>query len=476
MLTPTPRVPAGWTATNEALYVRPMVGSESDMAWVARALDGEWDCCLGFTLATNIADLPGAVTEALVRLRFFTPLIAADVQPRPEFPDKLFWVYKPMKSKEDALAWAKATLTVHETTATDQQIINTITGTRLPYHVLEHDQIFGCHLVLRPSGENALFMHGTHALLDARPCLNAFRRLFQAIVHRDEEPSLDELTYGAEVSSLPVDIVQHVGPDLLEAAKTSGFQLSEQLDKSRGSIGVAPQREKATVHARCERVGAGIDAETTACLLAALKKEGFTATLLCDAAIALATIKYNAHLGVDLQYIHEITVISLQRYFPVDYPTEQHFASSLICVPLAVSTCSINRERPLRDQLIETMSILRKEYDAYLEQPTLPFINIVAGIMPYPGKVDSHRPVFTNIGAVDSFVPPMWGGKGGEPHLELREMKLGLRITASPSPVLHAWTFRNVFQWQIQSMDIYDAEFLQAFLDEVIATMLAILE
>ncbi|EKM50904.1 uncharacterized protein PHACADRAFT_262788 [Phanerochaete carnosa HHB-10118-sp] len=475
--TTTPRVPAGWTAENEALYIRPAVGSESDMAWAARALDGEWDCCLGFALTTNIPDLPSAVTEGLARLRFFTPLIAADIQPRAEFPDKLFWVYRPMKSKEDALAWAKATLTVHETTATDQQMINTILDIKLPYHVQDgHDQIFGCHLVLRPNGEHALFMHGTHALLDARPCLNAFRRLFQVIVHRDKEPSLDELVYGVEVSSLPVDLVHNVGLDRLEAAKASGVRLPEQLDKTRGSIGFAPQREKATVHARRERVGASIDAEKTARLLAALKAEGFTASLLCDAALALATIKYNAHLGDDLQYIHEVTVISLQRYFPADYPTKQHFASSILYVPLGVSTRSINREKPLRDQLIETMSILRKEYNTYLEQPSLPFINIVGGINPYQGKVDPHRPVFTNIGVIESFVPPIWGGKDGEPHLELLELKFGHRITVTPSPVLHAWTFRNVHHWQNQSMDIYDPESLQAFLDEVIATMLTIAE
>lgn len=138
-----------------------------------------------------------------------------------------------MKSKDDALAWAKATLIVHETSSTDEQMINTITDIRLPYHIADgHDQVFACHLILRPNGEHALFMHGTHAILDARPNMHALRLLFHAVVHRDGEPPLDKLSYGDEVASLPVDIIQLLGENRLDAAKASGIRLPEQLDKS----------------------------------------------------------------------------------------------------------------------------------------------------------------------------------------------------------------------------------------------------
>ncbi|EKM52332.1 uncharacterized protein PHACADRAFT_198396 [Phanerochaete carnosa HHB-10118-sp] len=470
-----PQLPAGWTFVDKH-YVRPTVGTEFDMARLNRLCDGQFNFCFGFTLNTDIPNLPEAVVEALVRVRFSAPLIAASIEPLAGSPDNFQWVYAPMKSKDDALAWARATLIVHETTSTDEQVINSITDIRLPYHIGDRrEQVFACHLILRPNGEHALFMHGSHAVLDARPTMHTLRHLFHVIVHHDDEPCLDQLPYGGEVASLPVDIIQLLGKDLLEAAKTSGIRLPEQLNKNLPSIGLAPQRNDITAPALRACVGATINTDKLRSVLSALKAIGFSFTLLCDAAIALTTIKRNCNLDADWQYIHDNTIIALQRYFPSGYSEERHIASSMAYVPLVLSPQSINMDSPLCDQLVEVMSALRKEYTDYFSQPALPFANIVARTELRSLPLNPHRPFFTNIGVIDKFVPSMWvGGNNDKLHLELGELKFGHRIINMRCPVMHAWTFRDVFHLQIQFLDVYDMEYLQSLLDEIITTMLGI--
>lgn len=241
-----------------------------------------------------------------------------------------------MTNKAEALAWGEASLTVHETSASDDDIISDITRMRLPYRILGgHPQRFGCHLVVRPDGHHTILTHGTHAILDAHPNLYALRYLFQALVDATKLPPLETLPYGSEVANLPVDIAHLLGEEQLQAAKSGKLKLCPQLSVNqvytvpyplslcqtyasllKGSVGIKPQRETVIVPAHRLCVRATIDAEQTHRLLATLRRTGFSMTVLYEAAIALNTLRRQTDLSADAQYVQNLTMYALRPLPP----------------------------------------------------------------------------------------------------------------------------------------------------------------
>lgn len=163
-------------------------------------------------------------------VRFFAPLVAADIDERAEEGGTLCWVYKPVRDMEEAYSWAKGTLTVHMDAPSDEDFILTMSERLLPYEPLpSHKQYLGVHLLLRASGEHSVYTHGTHAILDARPNFQAFRHFFQALSGELDCTPLTDLLWGAEVKNLPVDIVTIMGGVKTTGQEDSGLQLPDGL-------------------------------------------------------------------------------------------------------------------------------------------------------------------------------------------------------------------------------------------------------
>lgn len=173
--------------------------------------------------------LPPHPSTALTRPRLFAPLIAADVRPSATPGGADTWSYTPLASYSSALAWARATLTVHTSPPSDEAFVVRLGEARLPY-VLPGGgaQFFGCHLLLRAHAPHAVFVHATHGILDGYTALWALRRLLAGVVRGAVLRA--GVAWGAEVARLPVDMLRAL--DVADA-RDSTAPAPPQLDTVR---------------------------------------------------------------------------------------------------------------------------------------------------------------------------------------------------------------------------------------------------
>lgn len=181
------------------------------------------------------------MTISLSVNRYIAPSIATDITTRPEHPNALCWVYKPLTSYASAREWARRTLTVHRTDISDDDFIVKTNQTRLPYEPLPmHKQYFGCHLILRPSGLHSFFMHKTHALLDGRPSLYLFSRLCEMVSTSHEDRALSRLPSGGEVANLTVDYLRAMDHAYQSSHTDTSYDVPERFKTTQVSLSCVP--------------------------------------------------------------------------------------------------------------------------------------------------------------------------------------------------------------------------------------------
>lgn len=148
------------------------------------------------------------------RPSLIAPLVAADIAQRPEHAGAWCWVYTAFADPAELRAWAQATLTVHTAPPPDAAFVAATTQTRPRCTPLRgRTQHFAAHLLLRPAGDSAFFVHGTHALLDARVAMCILRAVCDFVSRPAAHGSLDILQWGAEVPRLPVALLDALGAD-----------------------------------------------------------------------------------------------------------------------------------------------------------------------------------------------------------------------------------------------------------------------
>ncbi|KAI0820530.1 hypothetical protein BC628DRAFT_1422862 [Trametes gibbosa] len=481
--TPTP---AGWSVATDGSLIRPLAGSE--------ALHGQnmlgkryGDVAMGFSFSADVDDLPNAFVNALVRLRYVAPIVAADIQWRDEFPNLLCWVYTPAKDQDAVLKWARRTLSVRESEVSDEDFIAEISQADLPYESHgEHKQYFGCYLVLRPDGKHSFFTQGAHAILDARSNLHVLRHVFQAVVGSDPEGRAENISWGTEVSNLTLDMIHILGEERFAEAQRAGFEIPGSVSRNTCSIGLIPQRLQVANPTYLYRAHRTIDAKTMARLLAKLKATGFSMSVLCDAANLLATAGWNNPLPQDAVHNQDLTHVGLDRYFPPGYAAHRHIGSCSTLLPFISPLRELDTfDAPRRQQLLAAMAMRRKLYDTWLTSPALPFAQFLnKGFICI--DANPYVPFLTNIGIVDNFVPPVIGGSGGGggggadsgrlPRIDVHELVFGHRLGSTGRVNTHAWTYRGALRVQVQAADLYDADYVEAFLDEFIGWIMVILE
>lgn len=153
----------------------------------------------------------------------------------PNSPGSRNWKYPPLRSAEEGREWATRTLQVHDDfdnisddvfalRLNTSQVVNEVSPGRKQY--------FACHLLLRNTLPHSFFMHGTHAIFDARPLMYAFRRFFQLVAASGKADPLEKFVWGTESSNLVADIVTVLhdasGPPLNDGVDHD-LQLPERL-------------------------------------------------------------------------------------------------------------------------------------------------------------------------------------------------------------------------------------------------------
>ncbi|KAH9846557.1 hypothetical protein C2E23DRAFT_852206 [Lenzites betulinus] len=473
-----PLIPAaGWSVANDGSCIRPLAGSE--------ALHGQntlgnryGDVAMGFSFSADVGNVQNAFVNALVRLRYLAPIVAADIQWRDEHPNLLCWVYTPVKDQDAALEWARRTLVVRESTVSDEDFISEIKLANLPYEAYGGlKQYFGCYLVLRPDGNHSFFTQGAHAILDARANLHILRHILQGAVGSSPAGKSEDVSWGTEVSNLTLDMVHILGEERFAEAKRIGFEIPGSMAENTCSIGLLPQRQEVADPTYLYRAQRTIDTETTSRLLSKVKATGYSMSMLCDAANLLATAVWNNPLPQDAVHNQDLTLIGLDRYFPPGYPADKHFASCSTLLPFISHLDELglpNKTR--REQVLAAMAMRRKLYNAWLAMPALPFTHFInQGFIGL--DANPYVPFLTNIGVVDNFVPPTIGGADtGLPRIDVHGLTFGHRLLTTGRINTHAWTFNGALRVQIQAADLYDADYVEAFMDAFVGWIMVILE
>ncbi|KAI0753180.1 hypothetical protein C8Q80DRAFT_1118380 [Daedaleopsis nitida] len=487
---------------NVGSYSRPLLGSELFADQVMQSGDGFGECCMGITFTTALTsdDLLIRTKEALMRFRtagsipcrYEAPIAAATLQSGIHDPQLRSWVYTPIKSTEQLQEWVANTLMIVQDPVDPSQFIQRMNCQRLPY-ILGNEQSQYLRLyITRPSGttnEFALFFHGTHALMDAHPTMNALSLLLNDI-STSAPIDLGSLKWGLEWKNLPPGpITSTGGPRTQSDWDTAGKELMGKIVNLYTNP-VPPHSLKceslrASVPGRPRRLLTELTSAETSKILAAVKAHRCSVSHLIDAAVSLATFKMSPVSPEDVENAHITygsSLISLERYLVPPHQSKGHFVSRFVLVPVVVRYKDIVCIEDEKERLTAAMISLKKQYIEYLENPCLPHLMAEQMRLAPPREglpmVNPCVSTVTNVGNVEKLLPVLWRSDtsaGSTPSLRVSGLHFGNRITL-PTPMVHIWTMHGRLFIQIQATDNWDDRALQEYMHEIVRQMILLLD
>ncbi|KDR74862.1 hypothetical protein GALMADRAFT_249776 [Galerina marginata CBS 339.88] len=483
----------GWKVLNRGCgdeYSRPLLGSELLNDQFAQCFDGFSECCMGFTFETRIPfdEFCSSVRHAWAHLRFRCPNIAASLETIHD-PQLRSWVYRPATSQEDIAHWLQNSVIIHpEPTDVQEFISETIYG-----RLEDRPGRFIMYCIIFPvrGRENVfgVFMHGSHALMDPRATMNAFKIMCSKMVESKPSP-FEDLAWGTEWKNLPDGPVTSTGGPLPGWEERGAPILSRYLEAQTvkpDTWTLCPQRRDITDHGRAIRVRSYIQPPEVLALTQAVKAGGFSMDQLFQAAQALAVCKMNPIPEDQLENAHVSfphVILSLDRW-RTD-PNKDQFVSGQTFMSVRIDHTLIASSLPPKEKLCAIMTSLKLQSEFFLKNEHLP--HLCAAMMalnpPRTMRVAANRFTtgVTNIGVVDRIIPLEWvvdGGVGdsaarGEPLFRLSEWFLGVRYT-EPNPTTHVWTMGSKMCVQVMAADTWDKDYLQRYADEIIQQALNLL-
>lgn len=145
---------------------------------------------------------------------------------------KRSWVYTAPQDVEDVHHWIRETFSIRHAPFSAEEFVLEMNRTRTPYlHADGHAQIVHFYLLFGDDGVHALFMHGQHAVMDARPTLRGLDLLLGWIADPPKE-QLEDLDWGEEWVRLPAGPVTSTGGPR-EDWETKGVELLQESARVR---------------------------------------------------------------------------------------------------------------------------------------------------------------------------------------------------------------------------------------------------
>ena len=140
------------------------------------------------------------------------PIIACTIVSKTEDIYRRFWQYTALEGGDglprQLSSWIDDSLTVRRAPIDTEAFITEMNLRRTPYvHADGHEQQIHFYLLIDDASVGtgavraALFLHGSHILLDARPALRCMNLLFDWIVNTP--PELAQAAWGTEWERLP---------------------------------------------------------------------------------------------------------------------------------------------------------------------------------------------------------------------------------------------------------------------------------
>ncbi|EJF61519.1 hypothetical protein DICSQDRAFT_60260, partial [Dichomitus squalens LYAD-421 SS1] len=492
-------------------YFRPLLGSELVFDQLHNLVDGFVEVCMGITFSTAFSgeELLALAKEAVIRWRyvlrilcaqpsvalihssFVCPIMAATPRFGIHHPKLRSWIYTPLANHDEAYSWAEETVVMLDEVIDPSSFIQRINITRLPYILsdgtAQHLRVY----VFRPSSlvnVFAIFFHGPHAMLDAKPNMQAFSTLLE-FMSSPQDIALADLPWGTEHKNLPTGPVTVTGGRSKEW-ETVGNALFAKAAGMHANLSAAhhlmrrPNTDVGT--GKVQRALIELTEAETASVVQALKRAGFGFGHLVEAATALALYDLKP-VPEDQSESAHVTfmagMISLHgRMSPPYRDSKTHLVSSLAMVPISISLAGLADLTP-KERLLSALAQSKAHYDEYLANPCiLQFTAEHMRIAPLLDVDAFGRPacgIVTNLGRVENYLPNTWPrivedcGAGGPPVFRVDKLHFGHRLIPE-IPNVHVWSMNSRFSIQIQAADVWEEATPQAYLNKIVQQMLLI--
>ncbi|PIL29515.1 hypothetical protein GSI_08323 [Ganoderma sinense ZZ0214-1] len=466
-----------------------------------RLRDGMGQLAIGveFTTAMHERDVEARLKEAVVRLRFECPLVAATIEHglhhhHPEFGS---WVYAPLPNVDAARDWANDTVCYLPSPPIDPEsfVKSTIETNSIPYVLADGSEQYLRVYLTRPNGTlNTYFLclHAAHSIIDGRPGLNALSLLLEWMTASDL-PGVDELAWGTEHRNLPPGPINATGGPR-EDWGTKGAELVERFLANAAdqdnSHGVACNTPHPAVPGKTtHRVLVKFTLEESAKIARALKTLGFTFSELVDAACILAAFEQNPVPPdeVETAFMNSEIVVSLTDRLPPPTDPRKHLVSCLAFMLSRTDYPLLGSQPRGRARLLAAMRAVKAQYDWLLANPCLPHLSAELAPRIAPTKAElagtgkgagagagTHGLTVTNIGRVENYVAPVWPGcsgsgsgrsGSGKAVIRVDEMHLAVRWC---NPTVHAWSMHGRLSVLLQASDVWDRDVLEDFMSIIV--------
>ncbi|KLO13121.1 hypothetical protein SCHPADRAFT_940690 [Schizopora paradoxa] len=479
-------------------YSRPLLGTELLHELCCRKIDGLAEVCMGFTFNTSLSadNLIARTRDSLAMARYQMPIIASTIVPDPNDDGIRSWEYTTLQKGDvkKLSSWINESLTVRRNGIDIEGFISEMNQRRTPYvHADGHEQHIHFYLLIDDASEAAgvvraaLLLHGGHLIIDARPALRCLNALFDWIAN---PPALDEISWGTEWERLPVGPLAATGGPR-DDFDTKGMELLQRAGAIMmdpvPSLAIEPARTKVAYPGKMTRFQKSFDAQTSADILQACKKAGYTMQHLIDAALILHVIEgaeSNGMKDIDVLKAHVTlnpTTIAQENFFVPPTKAPSHFISGLIMLPIRVMYSSVPPlTAPKKERLFSLMSQIKPQYDDYLANENTPHIMpaMLALAPEYPPRSlpstgSAISSTMSNLGNLNRFVECLRTSEKNGANLEIEEFAIGLRLNWLHMS-FHAWTLNGCLHLMIQNSDARNDDDTKRYLDEYAENILLI--
>lgn len=473
----------GWVPFTDipGAVTRPVAGAELVLDQVRRLNNGMNDLvgCIQFSHTFPLALLEERVAEIWLRMRFRSPLIAAEII-HDTNPEKMgAWVYTPV-DLEGANEWRTKTLHFqqfpkgHLTRDFIEDLIQETTTVPLPYGG-NRGLLCHCHvLVERDTNRAAIFLHASHTIIDGPALMDCLHLLLEGIIHPERSEHSNKLQWGTEAKNLSPHPVEVFG-GTAEGWDTDGIELLERIGRILGddqaTHTISPQRSQPENLNHTRKVSHVFTKEETSKILASVKSLQVTVTVMLEAAHVLSTLALRPPSSPNGRTVLFPSIVAMRHLMKQPWNRRETLVCTGTAIPIVASHSIVqgeNASKTERDKMVLFMRDFRQQYTEWMSSPHYVFIVPAQSAMnPIRSAITNADAEITNLGVLERNLNLVWDGANAGERLVVDDFHLGLRRTA-PILMTHAWTLGGSMRVQCQGNDMWDVDFLQRFLDEIV--------
>ncbi|KAI1783780.1 hypothetical protein LXA43DRAFT_1067335 [Ganoderma leucocontextum] len=475
----------GWEQSpgGTGAYTRPLLGSEIWTDQGMRLSDGLSQFAIGIQFTTTIheRDIEARVREAVVRLRFECPLVAATIERGLHHPEFGSWLYAPLANVEAARNWADKTVYYLPDPVDPSSFLqSTVEKHKIPYVLADgSEQFLRVYLTCPNSTLNAYFLalHASHSILDAKPGLNALSLLLQWMTTPHLE-SIADLAWGTEHKNLPPGPITMTGGPRKDWS-TNGTALVEKFNAAFAdqtpSHGLDCDTSRDRNPEKPHRLLIKFTAAESAKIMQTLKALGFTFSELIDAATIVAAFEQNPVPADKADTAHHRD----HRPPPAHRrpPQAHRLLHRLHTLPHRLRPALPARRQgaPARGDAPGKGAVRRVAREP---MPPAPIAELAPQIAPTkadhktPGP-GTYAPTMTNVGRVENYVAPLWPRDlrpGEAPVIRMDDMHIACRMGSvwfTPCMTVHTWSMQGRLSVLLQAADVWDKDVLQDFISGI---------